>query len=270
MGARAARSAGVAEASGNYIGFVDADDWIARDMYEKMLLAMQNADADICICGVRTTTGIDETGPPKVTFQTDRIFEDHLLSRFCQFEFGSGLIWNKLYRSEIVRPYASLRLERCVDTNADYIVNVGCFYSARRVVQIKDHCYFYFQHPQSMSKIESTAVNFLRLLRAYVSCCEIYPASIHSEIGELYARQLRFGCYRVPSLSDLQPHRADLRESIERLAAVNPEGIYSLVHAFDGKTSVGRASIRGRAHHVLLRARAVVGAWLKRRNEATH
>lgn len=44
--AASARNAGMKIAQGTYIAFVDADDWISSDMYEKMLAT----GADVCLC----------------------------------------------------------------------------------------------------------------------------------------------------------------------------------------------------------------------------
>jgi glycosyltransferase involved in cell wall biosynthesis len=44
--AASARNAGLRVASGEYVAFVDADDWISPDMYEKML--QTNADVTLC------------------------------------------------------------------------------------------------------------------------------------------------------------------------------------------------------------------------------
>ncbi len=45
-----ARNFGLNEASGDYVGFVDSDDIISSNMYEKMLDLMKKNDADICSC----------------------------------------------------------------------------------------------------------------------------------------------------------------------------------------------------------------------------
>ncbi|NLL79467.1 MAG: glycosyltransferase family 2 protein [Clostridiales bacterium] len=43
---------GVREAKGEYVGFVDSDDWIDPDMYEKLLFEAQKQEADIVCCGI--------------------------------------------------------------------------------------------------------------------------------------------------------------------------------------------------------------------------
>ncbi|MBR0425241.1 MAG: glycosyltransferase family 2 protein [Clostridia bacterium] len=50
-GLSAARNLGLAEAKGEYIGFVDSDDWIEPDMYEVLLRRIEETGADISTCG---------------------------------------------------------------------------------------------------------------------------------------------------------------------------------------------------------------------------
>ena len=89
-----ARNLGVDFATGEYIGFVDADDWIEPDMYEKLLQEAERSGADVVGCGVfREYTGStreDETislslnGEQAIRALLDR---DIL-----------NAVWNKLWR----------------------------------------------------------------------------------------------------------------------------------------------------------------------------
>lgn len=237
VGVHGARSRGVTEAGGEFIGFADADDWVAPGMIAALLAeATTGQGADIVICGAVLATAIGQTGQHKVRFRRRREFVDRLLERFCRLEFGSGVLWNKLYRADLIRPFALLSLERKVDAAEDYIVNIGCFAKATRVVVLPETHYFYFEHPESASRSASNAKSFARTLRAYVACLEAYSASLRADFGlisGLYCRQLTMPCYRVQTAADLAPFRDELHESLERLARVHPEGAYSLVHAFD-------------------------------------
>ena len=49
-GLAAARADGIARASGEYLGFVDSDDWIKPEMYEKMYNAAKSNDSDVVFC----------------------------------------------------------------------------------------------------------------------------------------------------------------------------------------------------------------------------
>ena len=49
-GVSEARNDGLRAAVGDYVGFVDPDDWVDTEMYERMLSALTTAQADICMC----------------------------------------------------------------------------------------------------------------------------------------------------------------------------------------------------------------------------
>ena len=51
-GLTSAWKAGVERASGEYVGFVDSDDWIDSDMYERMLELALRENADVTVCGL--------------------------------------------------------------------------------------------------------------------------------------------------------------------------------------------------------------------------
>ena len=50
-GVSAARNRGLEKAEGKYFAFVDSDDYIEPDMYEKMIASMEKNDADLVCCG---------------------------------------------------------------------------------------------------------------------------------------------------------------------------------------------------------------------------
>lgn len=47
-GVSSARNTGLAAASGEFIGFVDSDDWVELEMYESLYNAMENTDIVLC------------------------------------------------------------------------------------------------------------------------------------------------------------------------------------------------------------------------------
>ena len=54
-GLSAARNAGIKNATGNYIMFVDSDDYIEPDMIKDMLAALEKTDSDIAVCSFKET-----------------------------------------------------------------------------------------------------------------------------------------------------------------------------------------------------------------------
>lgn len=103
-GPSAARNTGSGVAGGDYIGYVDGDDWIEPDMYEAMLKACLAKEAEIAICTYRQIgEGAAEIHP------TGRILEltkeealEIYISGDKQYHIYHS-VWSKLFKKEIIQ-----------------------------------------------------------------------------------------------------------------------------------------------------------------------
>ena len=175
------------------------------------------------------------------------------------------MLWNKLYAAALVRPFAELPLPRHVDAAEDYVVNVGCFARARRVVTLPALLYYYFERPESASRAGANAKGFCRVLRAYIACMASYANLLKAEqlrsVENLYRLQLSFTSYHVAAPSELEPYRTELQGILRQLAEVYPSGLYSLVHTFE-RTDRGRWELAAR------KVLAWVRRWVGRQSRA--
>lgn len=102
-GPSAARNAGVAFAKGEYIGYVDGDDWIEPAMYEDMLKACLETEADIAICSYREVgEGCAESHPTgKVISLTGAEALEWYISGHEQYHIYHS-VWSKLFKREVI------------------------------------------------------------------------------------------------------------------------------------------------------------------------
>jgi hypothetical protein len=229
-GVHAARAAGLVVARGGFIGFVDSDDYVRKWAYETLLGICRDTSADIAVCGAQVVGENTQVHGDKVRFAKSEVIRTNIFDKFCDLQFGSGLLWNKLYRRDLIIHYGSVTLPRNVDAAEDYIVNVGCFADAKTVATVADQLYCYVARPESASRRGSNAAGFLRVLRAYETCLRIYHdrREILEGIDRLYSRQLEFECYRVASVDEFTPYHSELRAICESLATLRPEFVYTL------------------------------------------
>jgi len=136
-GLSSARNAGLDIARGEYIGFVDSDDYIAADMYQKLLEAIKKEKADLAICD---TVVIYE----KEDVEVYKPLKDETLNKFEAFEalldgFNVITVWNKLYSKHI---FKNLRFPDGRIHEDEFIVH-RVFNACAKIVTISDKLYYY-------------------------------------------------------------------------------------------------------------------------------
>lgn len=98
-----ARNAGMAQSTGAYIGFMDGDDWIDPDMYERMFSALLGQQADAAVCRYRQVYKDhteDGSVDRAVLFEGQEALQCYVEERE---EYAiQNAAWNKLYRREIL------------------------------------------------------------------------------------------------------------------------------------------------------------------------
>lgn len=136
LGVSYARNKGLQHASGNYIQFVDSDDWINKNSCEKMLNCFfENEDVDQVVCGLNIYKNEKKLRNPHLEdkiLNIKEVFEDFL---YVQKIFASPC--NKIYKKELITSF--------FDTNfvmgEDLKFNIEYYKKVNKVCSIKDCLY---------------------------------------------------------------------------------------------------------------------------------
>ena len=98
-----ARNVGIKIANGDYLGFVDSDDWIEPQMYQRLIENAVKYNADISVGGVVDL--IEENGKfEQVKTTLDGKVVNYVLSKkeaMKKYFLGSWAAWDKLYKRSI-------------------------------------------------------------------------------------------------------------------------------------------------------------------------
>ncbi len=98
-----ARNAGLDKVSGDYIGFVDGDDWIDEDMYRAMYEACEKEKAQIAACRYKQITRsgiIDASAGNSVSLSKAEALEIYVCGDERYLIYNS--VWSKLFAKELI------------------------------------------------------------------------------------------------------------------------------------------------------------------------
>lgn len=97
-GLSATRNRGIAEAKGEYISFIDADDYICPDYLSKLYKAIVSEKAELAVCKYYTSEQPDHDGGI-YAISRDEMYKELLIPT----DNIAAFAWNRLYRLDIIR-----------------------------------------------------------------------------------------------------------------------------------------------------------------------
>lgn len=154
-GQGSARNFGLEHATGEYIGYVDSDDYVDVNMYEKLYNNAKKNQSDISICGTYVVDGeklIEELEP--------MIFSNKKKNAF----FGKKAVWNKIYKREML--IANKMEFRSKLWYEDFDFSFKAISAATKVSYVNEPLYYYLIRPGSTMNNSNIHRN-LEILQAF-------------------------------------------------------------------------------------------------------
>ena len=143
-----ARNAGMKIMTGDYVLFVDSDDYLALNMVEELLKKAEQYDCDIVMCNkivVTKTNQEKELDDGSIQeFEGDDIVENYL---YQNNDFCSG-IWNKLIKMDIIK---DLEFPKGLNSE-DYYMYSLIYYRAKKMIRYNKCLYYYRVRKGSICK----------------------------------------------------------------------------------------------------------------------
>ncbi len=196
-GVVASRAAGVLASHGEYIAFVDSDDWIDEDYFSEFMSLLDNrSEVDICVSGSLreypngTRDRIGGWGHSRIMDQEDAV------RKMCAFELFRWEIWGKVYRRHL---FDGIMVDKRVRCHEDLDWNWVLFSKARFIFYSCKRDYHYWFYTSSNSQalpmtVRNSNLVFDRILKnmwpkdkeVRKNICRVYISSIIGEIREMF------------------------------------------------------------------------------------
>ncbi len=187
-GVTSARFSGIAVASGEWIGFVDGDDAIDPDMYERLHANALQYGAQISHCGHRL---ILESGEERCFYNTGRLAEQDTITGLKDLLDGSFIepgLCNKLFHTSL---FHSLlhggEMDTTIKNNEDLLMNVILFKQAEKAVY-EDFCpYRYYSRQGSATRRTLADYKIFDPIRVKERILVIVPSEMEDDAKRAYA-----------------------------------------------------------------------------------
>lgn len=251
-GVSAARNTGLDKACGDYIGFVDGDDIIEKDMYEILLNNALSYGADISHCGYQMVfhDRVDyyyNTGQMRLQDNYQGVYD------LIKADIVEPGLWNKLFKKEL---FLGKYLDEQIKINEDLLLNYYLFKDANKSVFVDLPKYHYMvrENSASTSKMNMNKVK---------DPLKVIQKMMQLETGEIYCMLEKRYMYLLEKTSticglkenhELREYKEKRREELKYLLQENKlKAVYSKKELIQLKLAANVPQIYCMVHEVYSR-----------------
>lgn len=144
QGVGATRNHLLEKIKGDYVLFVDSDDWVELDMVEFLVGKASENRADVVTCAKVINDGI-----PKAVYEEEIWSQEKVVKEFLRHVIFNGSLWNKLIKTSLLGNH---RFDCRISYGEDALFCWYIIQNASNIIVTDRQFYHYRRNPQSLSR----------------------------------------------------------------------------------------------------------------------
>ena len=184
-----ARMVGINASRGEYLAFVDADDYIAPDMMSKMYNRIQSTKAQVCVCSfcwLQEEQAIVMFNFEGIETESNESAIKRILNNW------NPHLWNKIFDRKLINQ-EDLRKTVGISYSEDALLSYFALRKAKTVAYLAESLYFYVSNPESVTR----KLSVKSLINCHAFAHEMLHNQIKSDFPQLEIDSKRFYLYTL-------------------------------------------------------------------------